>query len=248
MLIRIAAGKYGRDVGNLDLCAAFSQLIENNLLPNIPPVALTDNNVFRTERLYKEHVDDVYKKHIPVLKALYSRYRLPPKGGGLRKKVLFMDGWMELMENTGLIDESFTILEARLCFLWSRMKVVEEIMDYERYTALTFVDFLEALGRVADTKMIPTDEELTKAGYSNRYAWYLEDKQSPTESIPRRSSARLNGDSKRPLHKKIEGLLEIIFRCIWYDPAGKGQQSTDQEFEYESLASTLVKVDKSLGP
>lgn len=32
-----------------------------------------------------------------MLKALYSRYRLKPSGGGLRPKVLRLDGWLALM-------------------------------------------------------------------------------------------------------------------------------------------------------
>jgi hypothetical protein len=32
-----------------------------------------------------------------MLKALYSRYRLKPNGGGLRPKVLRLDGWLALM-------------------------------------------------------------------------------------------------------------------------------------------------------
>jgi hypothetical protein len=32
-----------------------------------------------------------------MLKALYSRYRLKPSGGGLRPKVLKLDGWLALM-------------------------------------------------------------------------------------------------------------------------------------------------------
>lgn len=54
--------------------------------------------------------------------------------------------------------------DATLTFLWSRMAVLDEIKDYGRYTSLTFVDFLEALGRVADMKSLPTDSDLDAAG------------------------------------------------------------------------------------
>jgi hypothetical protein len=40
-----------------------------------------------------------------------------------------------------------------------------------RYTALTFTDFLEALGRVADAKSLPTASDLDDAGYSNILQW-----------------------------------------------------------------------------
>lgn len=36
-------------------------------------------------------VDLLFKQHAGMLKALYSRYRLKPSGGGLRPKVLKLD-------------------------------------------------------------------------------------------------------------------------------------------------------------
>lgn len=42
-------------------------------------------------------VDLLLKQHQNMLKALYSRYRLKPSGGGLRPKVLKLDGWLALM-------------------------------------------------------------------------------------------------------------------------------------------------------
>lgn len=68
-----------------------------------------------------------------MLKALYSRYRLKPTGGGLRPKVLKLDGWQQLMTDTHLVDSQFTIQDATLAFLWSRMFIIDEIKDYNRY-------------------------------------------------------------------------------------------------------------------
>jgi hypothetical protein len=42
-------------------------------------------------------VDLLFKQHQNMLKALYSRYRLKPSGGGLRPKVLKLAGWLALM-------------------------------------------------------------------------------------------------------------------------------------------------------
>lgn len=42
-------------------------------------------------------VDILFKQHQNMLKVLYSRYRLKPSGGGLRPKVLKLDGWLALM-------------------------------------------------------------------------------------------------------------------------------------------------------
>ncbi len=70
-----------------------------------------------------------------VLKALYSRYRLKPVGGGLRPKVVKLDGWLALMGDARLVDAQFTLSDAALAFLWSRMHVIDEIKDYPRWVA-----------------------------------------------------------------------------------------------------------------
>lgn len=62
-------------------------LAEQNLMVGVRPVALTPPNSFRTDRLYTEEVDSLYKKHLPLLKAIYSAFRRTPPGGGLRLKV-----------------------------------------------------------------------------------------------------------------------------------------------------------------
>lgn len=67
-----------------------------------------------------------------LLRALYSRYRLKPSGGGLRPKVLKLDGWLALMADARLVDSQFTLSDATLAFLWGRMFVIDEVKDYGR--------------------------------------------------------------------------------------------------------------------
>lgn len=66
---------------------AIQMLVQQNLAPGIRPIALTNPNAFRSERLYTEEVDLLYKKHLLLLKAIYSACRRAPNGGGLRLKV-----------------------------------------------------------------------------------------------------------------------------------------------------------------
>ena len=70
-----------------NVAAAVQMLVQQNLVAGVRPVALTSPNTFRTERLYTEEVDLLYKKHLPLLKAIYSAFRRAPAGGGLRLKV-----------------------------------------------------------------------------------------------------------------------------------------------------------------
>ena len=68
------------------VATAIQMLAEQNLAGGVRPVALTSPNAFRTERLYTEEVDLLYKKHLLLLKAIYSAFRRAPSGGGLRLK------------------------------------------------------------------------------------------------------------------------------------------------------------------
>lgn len=43
-----------------------------------------------------------------------------------------------------------------------------------RYTSLSFIDFLEALGHVADAKSMPTASDLDAAGYPSILEWALD--------------------------------------------------------------------------
>ena len=70
-----------------------------------------------------------------------------------------------------------------------------------------------------------------------------EDAVSPAPIIPRRESARIGFKSKRPLQDKIEGLLEIIFRGLWFDGTNLGTS-----YDYAALPGYMAKLDKALGP
>ena len=69
------------------VASAIQMLAEQNLVTGVRPLALTAPNSFRSDRLYTEEVDLLYKKHLPLLKAIYSAFRKTPPGGGLRLKV-----------------------------------------------------------------------------------------------------------------------------------------------------------------
>ena len=53
--------------------------------------------------------------------------------------------------------------EVTLCYAWSRMGVTDEVVKFDKVDGATFVDFIEALGRVADYMSLPEPKQLTKA-------------------------------------------------------------------------------------
>lgn len=85
----------------------------------------------------------MFRKYERVLRAIYSRYRTSMKGGGVRLKMIGMDGWEAFAEDVGLVADDMPIQELRLCFLYSRMNCKDEVRDWIKFTTLTFIDFLE---------------------------------------------------------------------------------------------------------
>eukprot|EP00198_Chlamydomonas_reinhardtii_P003541 XP_001692877.1 flagellar associated protein [Chlamydomonas reinhardtii] len=218
-IVRLAISKYGKGQATDDLPTAVTMLLEKNIIPNLVPGAVIQSNTFRSERLYHEEVDLVFKKHSVLLKALYSRYRLKPVGGGLRPKVLKLDGWQQFMNDASLVDSQFTLQDASLAYLWARMYTIDEIKDYARYTCLSFTDFLEALGRVADMKALPAASDLDLAG------------------------AGFSAPKTRPLYVKLEMFLDLVFRRLYWDPS-----QPEVPFNYDGLLKLVKKIDKELGP
>lgn len=292
-LVRSALAKYGKGQATDDVAEAVRMLMEKNIIPNLPAGGALVTNDFRTQRLYNEDVDLIFKKHQVLLKAMWSRYRLKPIGGGLRTKVVRMEGWLQLMNDAHLVDGQFTLQDSTLAYLWSRMQTVDEIKDYQKMISLTFIDFLEALGRVADMKSFPTSQDLEHAGYNDILEWAIDKErvegsiatEKPKEAdvaqadastsegpeeeggraspvpvneraskpqqsgyvVPEvfktRDSAGYDTVKHRPLYAKLELLLDLIFRRLFYDPA-----QPELQFNYEGLLRLIKKIDKDLGP
>ena len=60
-----------------------------------------------------------------------------------------------------------------MCFVRARMRVVDEIKSRAKLLHLSFIDFLEALLRVATLKRMPTDEQMAIAGAPSAGVFFL---------------------------------------------------------------------------
>eukprot|EP00966_Prymnesium_polylepis_P063131 1465412-Prymnesium_polylepis.2 len=86
------------------------------------------------------------------------------------------DEWNELLRDLALIGQDLTARDATLCFIWSRMFVgqPDTTKGEVKTRNLSFEDFLEALVRVATLKVLPTDEEITAANFSDAGEYMME--------------------------------------------------------------------------
>jgi hypothetical protein len=87
-LVRIAIAKFGKGIATSSPAEAVEMLMKQHIESKVAPAARVDLNWFRTNHLYCEPVDELFKKHEAILRALYSRWLLRPPSGGLRTKVL----------------------------------------------------------------------------------------------------------------------------------------------------------------
>ncbi|PNH02617.1 hypothetical protein TSOC_011368, partial [Tetrabaena socialis] len=172
------------------------------------------------------------------------------------------------MSDSHLVDGQLTLQDAQLAFLWARMYVIDEIKDYPRYTCLSFTDFLESIGRVADMKALPAASDLDLAGYDTILEWALDKERmegggpdnktsggddsrsdrdrtvvSSLDIFRPRASSGFQAAKSRPLYVKVEMFLDLIFRRLFWDPS-----QPEIPFNYDGLLKLIKKIDKDLGP
>lgn len=195
--------------------------------------------------MYNEDVDKVLKNNKDALRAVYSRYRLRPPGGGLRPKLMQKDGWMQLMHDACVIGEHFTERAAKMCYCEAKMNVIDEVNKRPKIMSLQWVEFLEALGRVSDRVHLPTQQQVNESSFRDRgvLAFMLDqENQDPAHRILRRNSnTSLRADKTRPLAEKLDVLLEYIFQRLDYNPA------QPRAFDKARFIRSIMQQDKQMG-
>lgn len=118
------------------------------------------------------------------------------------------------------------------------MWVQDEIKDYGKYESLSFIDFLEGVGRVAHLKALPTFVDLERLGYSDVFEWSRA-RDTSIEDL----KEDVAEEERRPLSEKLEVFLDLVFRMLHYDPS-----QPESEFSHDALLKIIKKKDKELGP
>mmetsp|Transcript_28051 Transcript_28051/g.61386 ORF Transcript_28051/g.61386 Transcript_28051/m.61386 type:complete len:536 (-) Transcript_28051:266-1873(-) len=212
LTIRVALAKYNKSEPSLDPEAALQKLLDENLcrVTLLRPGTGINTDIFRRERLYYEEVDDILKENLPLLKALYNYYK-----GVFRGYRMPPNGFVALMTEAKLVNDQFlTTREVLYCFVKSRMLVFDPWEFKEKNESLGLVDFLEAIGRVADHVSLPSEQEATALGYDSIFELYSATLNGLV-SIPRRHSSGFE-QKTRPLHEKIAGVLDVMKGMLCY--------------------------------
>ncbi|KAG2423715.1 hypothetical protein HXX76_015105 [Chlamydomonas incerta] len=201
----------------VDLVGAVRRLLDECIIPRVAPGALVDPDEFREMRLYTQDVDELYDKHAALLKAIYGHYKDLARDSGAAGW-LDLPEWLELLGEGRLYHSHFTVREARLAFVWSRMRYYDELSGgratLARAKALSFVEFLEALGRTADLISPPPPEELDRLGFRGAHATYdyfEAVRVDPGLLQPDRASSGFHAPKSRRLAAKLEQVLDVMY-------------------------------------
>ena len=150
-----------------------------------------ETQTWRKERLWKEEVDYVLKVSLPTLKDIYRKFSGKIAMPGAPKYMCCLE-FEQLITEANVLSDKFGVKQLSILFNLSMMTQVDEV-ESERHINMTFVEFLEALVRVAERLEIPN---LMRDEGS-----FIGKELSPEEA---------EEYAERPLHQKVESLILFL--------------------------------------
>ena len=152
-----------------------------------------DSHIWRKKYLWVEEVDYVLKVGIPALKDLYKKFSGKLALPGAPKYMSCLE-FEDLIVNSNCLNEKFGSKQLCIMFNLSMMTQVEEI-ENERHLNMTFIEFIEAVVRVAQNLEIQH---------------LIDDEEMIRENAMEITRDMKNAFAQRPLHMKLESLILIM--------------------------------------
>jgi hypothetical protein len=234
-LVRLAVFKYVLTGQILDVSEACDKLFVAEIQPRLHPAIASHPDEFRRLYFYRKEMDDVLRQHEGSTRAIFHTISKESKKPSLKSlgELLSLVDWKTFARRLGLIDSDLTDRDAAICFVNSRMAVIDG--ESERGKAkenhLPYEGFLECLCRVAILKALPTDSELEKeecvdAGLfmlrlrsnQQKHRTYLETNATGWNSTPRQPHWRC-------LHHLLACMIRTIEDHVDSGKGGKGHAS-----------------------
>ena len=234
-LVRIAVIKYakeesteqgGAEASGPTLAPALERLLTEAVLPKVPVEALHDSDVFRRQRLYTHEVAAVFARYDTSLKAVYetfsaAKFDARQTDTRARASLMELDEWTLLLQSAGLLDGLFTKRHASLCFVWAQPFTTDDLKRRTALVHLQYVDFLEALARIATFKRLPTKGQLAQHGCTSCASFFAQPKLVEAELLAAGPmSWQQEETSPVPLEEPLEMLLSLLVERL--DSDGNG--------------------------
>lgn len=128
----------------------------------------------------------------------------------VRMPLMALEGFMRLMHDAHVVDGDLTKRDIVLAFTFARLRRPDPLRgsgEMQRSTHLSFMDFLEALCRVADSHTLPTHDEMQAAGVQDPHE-YFKKLDAAGLPRPRRPSGAWVAPKTRPLGVKVQLFLD----------------------------------------
>jgi hypothetical protein len=174
-LVNIAIFRYVVPKVEPDVSVAVGRLLGVDVASQLHPSTTVDRNAFLAQFAYTAEVNAVLKWHEFSLRHLFNglaKLDHPTPGTSLSSSsskadaLITLTSWIKFLNALGIIGTDVSDRDATLCFVWSRMAVVDNrtARGSLKETHLPFEGFCEALCRLAALKALPTDGEIQEAG------------------------------------------------------------------------------------
>jgi NLR family CARD domain-containing protein 3 len=144
-LVRLALDRYWKPKRVQSQTEAFEKLLSEHVVDGLRSY---DQSSWRTESYLTEDVDCVLKAFKPILEEVYAKYAAMGKGP---LDTMNLHEFRMLCNEAGLISSQFVLREIDMCFRQAMITEVDEILDGE-HLEMSYVEFIEAVTRVANTK------------------------------------------------------------------------------------------------
>ena len=195
---------------------------------------MLDRNLWRSRRIYTYLCNEVYEKRkgllLKIFKSITQDDRESSTLGALKNKRITYKDWRNFLKNElHIFNAVFNVRQADFAFVQSTSNVNNQFKFWKRYCTLDFVGFMEALARVTDMVLIPTDAQLRVLGVENIRDFYrIMDKTGLWSSFDVDSTERLDEShlllsfegghvgihpramDSRPMAEKLEVFIELM--------------------------------------
>ena len=214
IFIRIAIAKYIESGEMQDVVVAVRKLMAEHFAPNKGEgscnALIDDATKFRKSHVYQEETDDVLRENMGFLKKIFKGYCRDSDRGMIVKEYLTM------LRDMDFLNSDFTQREAKLAFVWSKTRVIDEVANRNKIWFMNFYDFLESLTRLSQLKNMPSDEDLQRMATMRviklpTYLAYLKASVGGKQNkLIHRQSNEWGAPSTRPIATKLKICIDMM--------------------------------------
>ncbi|KOO23697.1 flagellar associated protein [Chrysochromulina tobinii] len=227
-LLNIAVNRYVLTRQMESVAEALKALLEQDLQPKLElqPRIFRRPDVFRKAHCYHPDADLALKSFEADLRLLFGAMDF--KG----RSLIEVNDWRGFCRGSDLFAPDCSERDVMLAFSWSRMAVANEQTERGHFKeiCLPFEGFMEALCRLAALKMLPTEQEMKDAGYTDAGSFFYNMRKTDEEGYKRLLLERAPGwgaEPEQPMNVCITRLFEIIVFAIDMKTGGTGLASQD---------------------